>query len=72
MVAAVVAVDIEQPTLDLVAELRAAHLADASTTDPVEAISALGGLDVYLSTIDLTERCSSVERPRRPGAHSPE
>ena len=38
----VVAVDIEQPKLDLAAELGAEHVVDASTTDPVVAIQDLG------------------------------
>ncbi|AMM22689.1 alcohol dehydrogenase (plasmid) [Frondihabitans sp. PAMC 28766] len=42
----VVAIDIEQPKLDLAAELGAEHLVNAATSDPVEAIQALGGLDV--------------------------
>ncbi len=42
----VVAIDIEQTKLDLAADLGAEHLVDASTTDPVVAIQALGGLDV--------------------------
>ncbi len=48
MGASVVAVDIEQNKLALAAELGAEHLVDASRTDPVEAIQALGGLDVAL------------------------
>ena len=42
------AVDIEQAKLDLAAQLGAEHLVDASRTDPVMAIQALGGLDVAL------------------------
>jgi propanol-preferring alcohol dehydrogenase len=42
----VVAVDVEQPKLDLAAELGAEHLVDASAVDPVAAIQDLGGLDV--------------------------
>lgn len=42
----VVAVDIEQPKLDLATELGAEHVVNAGTTDPVTAINALGGLDV--------------------------
>ena len=42
----VVAVDIEQPKLNLAQQLGAEHLVDASTTDPVAAIQDLGGLDV--------------------------
>ena len=42
----VVAIDIEQPKLDLAAELGAEHLVNAGTIDPVAAIQALGGLDV--------------------------
>jgi propanol-preferring alcohol dehydrogenase len=44
----VVAIDIEQPKLDLAAELGAEHLVDASTVDPVVAIQNLGGLDVAI------------------------
>jgi len=42
----VAAIDIEQPKLDLAAELGAEHLIDAATVDPVVALEALGGLDV--------------------------
>jgi propanol-preferring alcohol dehydrogenase len=42
----VAAIDIEQPKLDLAAELGAEHLIDAATVDPVVALQALGGLDV--------------------------
>ena len=42
----VVAVDIEQAKLDLAKELGAEHLVNADRTDPVAAITALGGLDV--------------------------
>ena len=41
-----VAIDIEQPKLDLATQLGAEHLVDASSTDPVVAIQDLGGLDV--------------------------
>ncbi|GAA1430511.1 alcohol dehydrogenase AdhP [Microlunatus lacustris] len=44
----VVAIDIEQGKLDLAAELGAEHLVDASLTDPVAALTELGGLDVAL------------------------
>lgn len=44
----VVAVDIEEPKLELAKELGAEHLVNAATSDPVEAIQALGGLDVAL------------------------
>ena len=44
----VVAVDIEQEKLELAGELGAEHLVNAATTDPVQAINALGGLDVAL------------------------
>lgn len=44
----VVAVDIEQSKLDLAHELGAEHLVNAAAVDPVEAIQALGGLDVAL------------------------
>jgi propanol-preferring alcohol dehydrogenase len=42
----VTAVDIEQPKLDLAAELGADHLVDAAQTDPVEEIAKVGGADV--------------------------
>jgi propanol-preferring alcohol dehydrogenase len=42
----VIAIDIEQPKLDLAAELGAEHLIDASSGDQVIAIQSLGGLDV--------------------------
>ncbi|WP_375431846.1 alcohol dehydrogenase AdhP [uncultured Friedmanniella sp.] len=48
MGASVVAIDIEQPKLDLAAELGADHLVNAGTTDPVAALADLGGLDVAL------------------------
>ncbi len=43
---AVVAVDIEQPKLDLARDLGAEHLVNAATGDPAASIRALGGLDV--------------------------
>jgi alcohol dehydrogenase, propanol-preferring len=42
----VVAIDIEEPKLDLAKQLGAEHLVDASRSDPVVAIQDLGGLDV--------------------------
>jgi propanol-preferring alcohol dehydrogenase len=48
MGATVVAVDIDEPKLALAQELGAAHRVNAETTEPVEAIQALGGLDVAL------------------------
>ncbi len=42
----VVAVDIEQPKLELAATLGAEHLVNASILDPVVTIQELGGLDV--------------------------
>jgi alcohol dehydrogenase, propanol-preferring len=42
----VVAVDIEQPKLDLALELGADRVINAGRTEPVAAITALGGLDV--------------------------
>ena len=42
----VVAIDIEQPKLDLAARLGAEHVVNASVVDPVIAIQNLGGLDV--------------------------
>ncbi|RYC13384.1 alcohol dehydrogenase catalytic domain-containing protein [Nocardioides zhouii] len=42
----VVAIDISTEKLDLALELGAAHVVDASRTDPVVALQALGGLDV--------------------------
>jgi len=42
----VTAVDIEQGKLELAEELGADHLVNAATTDPVEAIHAVGGADV--------------------------
>jgi propanol-preferring alcohol dehydrogenase len=42
----VTAVDIEQGKLELAEELGADHLVNAATTDPVEAIRAVGGADV--------------------------
>jgi propanol-preferring alcohol dehydrogenase len=42
----VVAVDIEQPKLDLARQLGAEHVVDASAVDPIGAIQELGGLDV--------------------------
>jgi propanol-preferring alcohol dehydrogenase len=44
----VVAIDIEQPKLDLAKELGASHLVNAATSDPVVEIQKLGGLDVAL------------------------
>lgn len=42
----VVAVDIEQPKLDLALELGATHAVHAGRSEPVAALRALGGLDV--------------------------
>ena len=42
----VVAIDIEQPKLELAASLGAEHLVNASVVDPVGSIQELGGLDV--------------------------
>jgi alcohol dehydrogenase, propanol-preferring len=42
----VVAIDIEQPKLELAASLGAEHLVNASVVDPVGSIHELGGLDV--------------------------
>lgn len=42
----VVAVDVEDPKLELAKELGATHLVNAAKVDPVEAIQKLGGADV--------------------------
>lgn len=44
----VIAVDVEQPKLDLALELGADHVVNAATGDPVAAIQALGGADVAI------------------------
>lgn len=44
----VIAVDVEDPKLDLAKELGAEHVVNAATVDPVEAIHDLGGADVAL------------------------
>ncbi|CAH0149286.1 zinc-dependent alcohol dehydrogenase [Rhodococcoides fascians] len=44
----VTAVDIEDEKLDLAQELGADHTVNSATTDPVEAIQALGGADVAI------------------------
>ena len=44
----VTAVDIEDEKLELARELGADHIVNSSTTDPVEAIHALGGADVAI------------------------
>jgi propanol-preferring alcohol dehydrogenase len=44
----VIAVDVEQPKLDLARELGAEHLVNAAEVDPVAAIQQLGGADVAL------------------------
>lgn len=46
MGATVVAIDIEEPKLQLAAELGAEHVVNAATSDPVVALQNLGGLDV--------------------------
>ena len=43
-----VAVDVTAEKLDLATSLGAAHTVDAATTDPVERITALGGVDVAI------------------------
>ena len=42
----VIAVDVENPKLELARELGADHLVNAAEVDPVEAIKAIGGADV--------------------------
>ncbi|SKA99693.1 alcohol dehydrogenase, propanol-preferring [Agreia bicolorata] len=42
----VIAVDVENPKLDLARELGADHLVNAAEVDPVDAIKAVGGADV--------------------------
>lgn len=44
----VIAVDVEQPKLELARELGAEHLVNAAEVDPIAAIQALGGADVAL------------------------
>lgn len=44
----VVAIDVDEPKLDLARELGAEHVVNAATTDPIQAIQDLGGLDVAL------------------------
>jgi propanol-preferring alcohol dehydrogenase len=44
----VIAVDVEDPKLELARELGAEHLVNAAKVDPVAAIQALGGADVAL------------------------
>jgi propanol-preferring alcohol dehydrogenase len=65
----VVAVDIEQPKLDLARELGADHLVNAATVDPVGAIQALGGLDVAVvlaaSPIVFEQAYASLRRGGR-------
>lgn len=46
----VIGVDVEDAKLDLARELGADHVVNARKTDPVEAIQALGGADVAIST----------------------
>ncbi|MEV4269586.1 alcohol dehydrogenase AdhP [Micromonospora aurantiaca (nom. illeg.)] len=43
-----IAVDVTAEKLDLATSLGAAHTVDAATTDPVERITALGGVDVAI------------------------
>ena len=45
----VVGVDVEDAKLDLATELGADHVVNARTTDPVAAISDLGGIDVAVA-----------------------
>jgi len=46
--AEVVAIDVTKEKLDLALELGADHVVDASQVDPVEALGALGGVDVAI------------------------
>jgi len=46
--ATVIAVDVEDAKLDMALDLGADHVVNARTTDPVEAIEALGGCDVAI------------------------
>jgi propanol-preferring alcohol dehydrogenase len=65
----VVAVDIEQPKLDLARELGAEHVVNAAAVDPVGTIQALGGLDVAVvlaaSPIVFEQAFNSLRRGGR-------
>jgi len=65
----VVAVDIEQPKLDLALELGATHVVHAGHEDPVAALTALGGLDVAVvlaaSPVVFDQALASLRRGGR-------
>ena len=63
----VIAVDVEEPKLELARELGADHTVNARTTDPVEAIKALGGADVALALAAAPESFEQAYRSLRRG-----
>jgi alcohol dehydrogenase len=70
--AAVVAVDVDEATLDLARSLGAAHTVDARTGDPVEAIVELtgGGAHVSLDALGSATTCAnSIRCLRKRGRH---
>jgi alcohol dehydrogenase len=70
--AAVVAVDVDEATLELARALGAAHAVDARASDPVEAIVALtgGGAHVSLDALGSAATCAnSIRSLRKRGRH---
>jgi propanol-preferring alcohol dehydrogenase len=63
----VVGVDVEDAKLELAAELGADHVVNARSTDPVTAISDLGGLDVAVALAATAESFEQAFRSLRRG-----
>ncbi|AZI57196.1 zinc-dependent alcohol dehydrogenase [Nakamurella antarctica] len=63
----VVAVDIQDDKLAMATELGADHVVNAKTTDPVEAIQALGGADVAVALAASAESFDQAFRSLRRG-----
>ena len=63
----VIAVDVEEPKLDLARELGADYTVNARTSDPVEAIKDLGGADVALALAAAPESFEQAYRSLRRG-----
>jgi propanol-preferring alcohol dehydrogenase len=63
----VIAVDVEDSKLEMATELGADHVVNARTTDPVEAIQALGGADVAVALAASPESFDQAFRSLRRG-----
>lgn len=63
----VIAVDIQDDKLSMATELGADHVVNANTTDPVEAIQALGGADVAVALAASAQSFDQAFRSLRRG-----